>query len=287
MLTNEMTLVQDTVYFNLTATFLLGVLAVVLLYSPVLGAVLMFALFALMIFNMIVTYSLGLQRGLMASIALTFVYGTYLIYETMIAHAILEVSFAYVAWLFFFPLSSILTGKLSDSVSGYRREADSKRELEKLVTIDAMTGFYNNQGFFRKLDEEFLRAKRYKTSFAVLLFKIANFNELQIIYGDLNAVSILRAVSDKISANTRFSDIKSLIQEDSLSVILPETDEAAGKIVIEKLHHVLDSVAIELHGAKKIIKLKPSMGVGSVRDSDNDVLEMYERAKEELNYDKG
>lgn len=287
MLDNEMHLRKDILYFNLIMVFLLGALAMALLYAPALGAIAMFALFAIMTLNMIFAYCFGLQRGLMVAIVLTFLYGTGILYETMITHSIFEVNFAYVAWLFFFPISSLLTGELSNAVMAYKREGESKKSLEKLVTIDAATGFYNAQGFFRKLDEEFLRAKRYKTSFSILLIKIANFSELQIIYGELNSTNILKAVSDKVVAQTRFSDIKALIDSDILSIVLTETDEEGGKVVIEKLHRVLDSVAIDFNGTRKVIKIKPSIGVACVREGDNDVLEVYERAKEELNYDKG
>jgi diguanylate cyclase (GGDEF)-like protein len=287
MLASDNYLRKDFIYFNLLIVFVLAVVAVVLLYAPSLGSFTLFIPFACMMFNMILTYNLGLQRGLIAAILFTFAYGSYIIYETMIIHKISEVNFAYIAWLFFYPLSSLLAGRLSYIVSGYKRELDSKKSLEKLVTIDASTGFYNNQGFFRKLDEEFLRAKRYKTNFSILLIKIANFDELQVIYGDIDSVKILQAVANKIAAQTRYSDIKSLIDGNMLSIVLPETNEDGAKIVIEKLHQALDSIAAEIRGARKVIRIKPSIGIASIRDSDADVLEIYERAKDEINYDKG
>jgi hypothetical protein len=36
-----------------------------------------------------------------------------------------------------------------------------------------------------------------------------------------------------------------------------------------------------------VIRIKPSMGISSVKEADSDALEVYERAKEELNYDRG
>lgn len=287
MLASDSYLRKDFIYFNLLIVFVLAVVAIVLLYAPSLGSFTLFIPLACMMFNMILTYNLGLQRGLIAAILFTFAYGSYIIYETMIIHKISEVNFAYVAWLFFYPLSSLLAGRLSYIVSGYKRELDSKKSLEKLVTIDASTGFYNNQGFFRKLDEEFVRAKRYKTNFSILLIKIANFDELQVIYGEINSVKILQAVANKIAAQTRYSDIKSLIDGNMLSIVLPETNEDGAKIVIEKLHQALDSIAADIRGARKVIRIKPSIGIASIRDGDADVLEIYERAKDEINYDKG
>lgn len=286
MLASDTYLRKDRIYFNLIMVFMLAVIAIVLLYAPSIGSFSLFIAISCMILNMIVTYNLGLQKGLIAAIIVTFVYGSYMIYEVLI-HKITEVNFAYIVWLFIYPLSSLLAGQLAWVVSAYKRELDNKSSLEKLVTIDASTGFYNNQGFFRKLDEEFLRAKRYKTYFSILLVKISNFDELQIIYGEIDSVKILQAVADKITAQTRGSDIKALIEDNMLSVMLTETNEDGAKVVIEKLHQALDTITTTIRGAKKIIRIKPSIGIASIRESDTDVLEAYDRAKGELNYDRG
>ncbi|MDF2874706.1 MAG: adrA, partial [Sporomusa sp.] len=111
MLASNKYLQTDIISFNLMMTFVLAVVAIVLLYAPSMGSFTLFIPIACMIFNMILTYNLGLQRGLMAAIVLTFVYGSYIIYETMVVHRISEVNFAYIAWLFFYPLSSLLSGQ--------------------------------------------------------------------------------------------------------------------------------------------------------------------------------
>lgn len=286
MSVNDSELRTDRIYFNLIMLFFLAIMAIALLYAPVIGAFKLFVLSAAMIFNMIFSYNLGLQRGMIAAIIITFIYGSYIIYAITISR-ITEVDFAYIIWLFAFPLGSLLSGQLAYIVTTYKRELETKKSLEKLVTLDSATGFYNNQGFFRKLDEEFLRAKRYKTHFSILLIRISNFDELQIIYGEIDSVKILQSVADKVTSHTRVSDIKSVIEGNMLSILLTETDEDGARIVIEKLHHALDTVATEIRGMKKVIKIKPSIGIASIRESDSDVLEIYARAKGELNYDRG
>jgi len=287
MLASDKYLRKDVVYFNLTMVFVLAVVAIVLLYAPMIGSFTMFIPIACMIFNMILTYNLGLQKGLITAIVLTFVYGSYIIYETLIVHSISEINFAYIAWLFFYPLSSLLAGQFASTVSSYKWHLDNRESLEKLVTIDASTGFYNKRGFFRKLDEEFVRAKRYKTQFSILLIKIANFDELRIIYGEIDSIKILKAVAEKVTAQSRYSDIKSLIEENMLSIVLTETNEDGAKTVIEKLHQALDRITTDVRGVRKVIRIKPNIGIASIRECDTDALEIYSRALEEINYDKG
>ena len=57
--------------------------------------------------------------------------------------------------------------------------------------------------------------------------------------------------------------------------------------VVEKLHLFLTVVAVELEDGKKNIKVKPSIGAASFQESDIDVIEVYERARTELTYDRG
>lgn len=279
---------SDITLFNLSLIFLLAVIAMVLLYAPAVGSFNMFIPFSCLVFNMIFTYTMGLQRGLMLAIVLTFVYGSYIVYDTTILNSVTEVNFSFISWMLFFPLSSIIVGQLALTVSDYKRGMEEKETIEKLVTVDADTGFYKNQEFFKRLDEEFTRAQRYKTSFTVLLIQISNFAELQIIYGEIDSINILRTISERVAKEVRLTDSKFLVGNDTLSILLTETNEEGAKIVIEKLHMTLDRVTAEVRdGVKKVVRVKPNIGYASYRETDKDSLEVYDRAMEELNYDKG
>ena len=278
---------KDILLFNTLIIFTLAIVAVVLLQAPVLGSLPVFIITASVWFNMILSYNLGLHKGLILATLFTFIFGSYILYDTMVVNRAADLSVIYLIGLFLFPISSFLAGKLSATVEAYERQLRDQKKLEQLVTIDASTGFYNHQGFFKKLDEEFLRAKRYKSVFSILLIKISNFDELQIIYGELNSVKILQAVSDKITGQTRFSDIKAILSGNMLSIVLPETNEDGAKTVVEKLHQAIDAITIDLRGARKVIRIKPNIGIASIRESDADVLETYQRAEEELKYDRG
>lgn len=101
MIVSDNSIRSDMVFFNLIMVFLLAVIAMVMLYLPEMGSFNLFVPIACMFFNMIISYNLGLQRGLMAAIVLTFAFGSYILYETMVVHKIMEINFAYIAWLFF------------------------------------------------------------------------------------------------------------------------------------------------------------------------------------------
>ena len=279
---------RDQIFFDLLMVFMFTVFTMILLYAPLLGSLDMFMALALLVLSMIATYNIGLQRGMIVAIVLTFAYGSYVIYRAFSSDGGVGIDMVHIMWMIFFPLGSMLSGNLSFVVTKYKREMESKKNLEKLVAVDANTGFYKNQEFFKKMDEEFQRARRYKSHFAVLIIQITNYDELQTIYGDVDMVSIQKTISEIIRKQVRNSDGKFMISSDMLSVLLTETDEDGARVVIEKLHLNLERITVTIRdGIRKVVRVKPSIGFAALRDGDKDSLEIYDRAKSELAYDKG
>ncbi len=277
----------DIVWFNSFIITVLCVFAVILLRFEVLDIFFTFGVFGIFLLVAVLAYMFGLQRGLLISIGVTFFYGSYLIYAVMISKTMVTVDPLYVAWLFWIPLISVLAAKLGECISSNEALVKDIEVIEELVTLDGKTGFYNNQGFFKKLDEEFWRAKRYKETFSLLLLQIANFDEIQMAYGNVGAGKILIAVAKNIDLQMRGTDVKGLLVDNILGILMPGTDVEGADIVVEKLHLFLTVVTVELKEDKKNIKVKPSIGAASFKENDIDVIEVYERAKTELTYDRG
>lgn len=277
----------DIVWFNSFIITVLCVFAVILLRFEVLDIFFTFGVFGIFLLVAVLAYMFGLQRGLLISIGITFFYGSYLIYAVMISKTMVTVDPLYVAWLFWIPLISVLAAKLGECISSNEALVKDIEVIEELVTLDGKTGFYNNQGFFKKLDEEFWRAKRYKETFSLLLLQIANFDEIQMAYGNVGAGKILIAVAKNIDLQMRGTDVKGLLVDNILGILMPGTDVEGADIVVEKLHLFLTVVTVELKEDKKNIKVKPSIGAASFKENDIDVIEVYERAKTELTYDRG
>lgn len=78
-----------------------------------------------------------------------------------------------------------------------------------------------------------------------------------------------------------------ILQSIMLGILMPGTNAEGAVTVVEKLYLFLTVVAVELEDGKKNIKVKPSIGAASFQESDIDVIEVYERARTELTYDRG
>ena len=119
---------------------------------------LVFLIFACLSFNIIAAYSLGATKGLYLSIVFVMFFSMYSLYDIVLLEKMgADVYIDFLA-LLCFPVGGFLGGELSAVVEKNMFKIASVSELEKLVTLDGSTGFYNQQGFFKQLEEEVGRA---------------------------------------------------------------------------------------------------------------------------------
>ena len=141
---------------------------------------LVFLIFACLSFNIIAAYSLGTTKGLYLSIVFVMFFSMYSLYDIVLLEKMgADVYIDFLA-LLCFPVGGFLGGELSAVVEKNMFKIASVSELEKLVTLDGSTGFYNQQGFFKQLEEEVGRAKRYGTSFPCFYFRLAICNSCNL-----------------------------------------------------------------------------------------------------------
>ena len=139
----------DVIWFNSFIITVLCVFAVILVRFEALNIFFAFGLFGVFLLVAVLSYMIGLQRGLLLSVGVTFCYGSYLIYAVIISKEMTTVDPLDVAWLFLIPLISVLAAKLGECISRNESLAKDIEAIAELVTLDGDTGFYNNQGFFK------------------------------------------------------------------------------------------------------------------------------------------
>jgi diguanylate cyclase (GGDEF)-like protein len=155
-----------------------------------------------------------------------------------------------------------------------------------LILLDELTGFLNTQGFFQRLEEEVGRANRFKEMLSVLYVNISDMGELKSVYGEEGYREILKTIAQTILANTRVVDIKGLIDEGTIGIILPGVNLDSARVVKEKLHNLLDKVIIEVKGRKRPITIRLRIGEAEYQQGE-DALLLWERAKDTSRYDVG
>ena len=243
---------------------------------------LVFLIFACLSFNIITAYSLATTKGLYLSIVFVMFFSMYSLYDIVLLEKMgADVYIDFLA-LLCFPVGGFLGGELSAVVEKNMFKIASVSELEKLVTLDGSTGFYNQQGFFKQLEEEVGRAKRYGTSFSLLLFQISNLQQLQSIYKKQDIMFIKKTVAEIVASKLRFTDCKGILDDGSIGVILPQTESGGLNIVVSKIDTAVGLIPVKLSSAKRMVRVRTSLGYATIENTDTDYKMLYLRAKEDL-----
>lgn len=277
---------QDIIYFDLIMIFWMAVLVAIFSSSYNIN-IIQFALSGLLVLAIVAGYNLGLLWGLIFALFLVFGYGSYLLYGVVVTGEISELRVDLIIWLFMIPVGAYLAGQLSHYVAMLVWQQEACKVMEDLVTLDDMTGFLNGRGFFRELEIEVDRARRFDLPLSVLVIRIANMTEMRSVYGVSGIRSIIKAMSEQIDQIVRSVDKKGLIDIDTIALILPETPGDGAKVVAEKIQRAVERVKVDFERGRRVIKLRIAVGTAEFSPETDDAYVLYDRARDEANKDMG
>lgn len=137
-------------------------------------------------------------------------------------------------------------------------------ELRRLATTDQLTGIYNRPHFESMLNKAISEAGRYGRHFALLMFDLDNFKDINDALGHDAGDRILCRVVDCLSPRLRESDIFARWGGEEFVILAPEIDDEGAAILAGKLLETLrESVATEATGA-----VTASFGVAVYRENE-------------------
>ena len=120
-----------------------------------------------------------------------------------------------------------------------RRERDARRRIEWLAHFDSVTGLPNRALLSDRLAQETARSRRGEQSFAVLLFDLDGFKDVNDTWGHAAGDRVLAIVAERARKCVRASDTLGRLGGDEFMAILPETSVEGGLAVAEKLRAAL------------------------------------------------
>lgn len=113
-------------------------------------------------------------------------------------------------------------------------------KLKKLATTDGLTDLYNSRYFYRQLDLEVDRAKRYGHALSLLLIDIDHFKEYNDSYGHLEGDKVLIRLGKIIKSCLRRMDTAHRYGGEEFTVILPETASDEAIIVANRIREAIE-----------------------------------------------
>jgi len=139
-------------------------------------------------------------------------------------------------------------GELLAVVETLRDISDQKRSqtaLERLASVDGLTGVVNRRGFDEQLAIEWTRAKNNGLSITLLMIDVDNFKSFNDHYGHQKGDECLRTVARVLGdAVLRPSDIVARYGGEEFAFILPGADAAGAEVVAARIRDLLVAAAI-------------------------------------------
>jgi len=138
----------------------------------------------------------------------------------------------------------------------------SRRKIEELTFLDALTGVYNYRYLDRRLDEELRIARRFHTTLSVIYMDLDKFKRINDEYGHQAGNSVLNQVGSFLKIGARETDLVGRMGGDEFMMILPNTDRDEAQIVSERIRTRLEQHGF-VTGDGKTEHIAVSMGVAS------------------------
>ena len=153
------------------------------------------------------------------------------------------------------------------------------REVEKLTTVDALTGLHSRRQFNAASLIEFRRSLRFRLKLSVIMMDIDNLMRVNDSHGRIVGDKVLAGVADACLRGIRMTDLHARYGGEEFCFLLPETDQKGAHVLAERLRA---SVAgLRFHTDKRNFSVTASFGIAerqSGTDSIEDLLEQGDQA---------
>jgi diguanylate cyclase (GGDEF)-like protein len=161
--------------------------------------------------------------------------------------------------------------RVLEAIGAQAGTAIQNARLYELATVDGLTGLFVRRYFDARLREELERARRYKSTFSVLMLDVDDFKKLNDTYGHGVGDRVLREVAQVMRRAMRGVDIPARFGGEEFAVILPRTGLLDAHAVAERIR--LDLADLRIAADDKVVRVTASLGVSGFPDSGGDSAE--------------
>ncbi len=131
-------------------------------------------------------------------------------------------------------------------------------EMEKLATIDGLTGIANHRKFQDVLTLEMERAKRYSTALTLLLMDIDHFKKFNDTYGHSVGDLVLKMVAKALQGAIRSTDFCARYGGEEFVVLLMQADEQQSRFLAERIRSAIETMTVK--NENQVLQVTVSIG---------------------------
>jgi diguanylate cyclase (GGDEF)-like protein len=135
--------------------------------------------------------------------------------------------------------------ELLKAIADQAAVAINKAQLWDMAVTDSLTGLYVRRYFMVKLQEELLRAERYKNILSIVMADLDRFKNINDTYGHDAGDRVLKAIGKFLQQNIRDVDVVARYGGEEFVIMIPEAAKDAAFILSERLRKQFSDLKLE------------------------------------------
>jgi diguanylate cyclase (GGDEF)-like protein len=129
---------------------------------------------------------------------------------------------------------------------------------------DVLTGWHNRRYLQVRLAEELARARRDSSYLVCLMLDVDHFKRINDSWGHAAGDSVLQELALRIDTQVRASDVAARYGGEEFVVLLPDTDNASGSLLAERMRQSISAAPFRIPG-DETVAVTVSIGIAGIR----------------------
>lgn len=156
----------------------------------------------------------------------------------------------------------------------------ANEQLNRLATLDHLTGCANRRHFYSQAEAELSRSRRYNRDMGLVIMDVDHFKAINDQFGHAAGDAVLQTLVETLRRELRDLDVLGRIGGEEFALLLPETDRGEALQIAERLRQRLADLRIEHDD--QALSLTASFGVTAREPADRKLDSMMRRADRAL-----
>ncbi len=119
-------------------------------------------------------------------------------------------------------------------------------ELQRLATVDELTGLFGRRHFMHLAERELTRRHRTHGPVTAIMVDLDRFKQVNDTHGHAIGDCVLRKIGDVLRSELRALDLAGRLGGEEFAVLLPDTPEDAGQDIAERLREATAACGLSL-----------------------------------------
>jgi len=153
-------------------------------------------------------------------------------------------------------------------------------QMEKMATMDGLTGLYNHRTFQVRLEELLSTSKRYGRQCSLILFDVDHFKSVNDKHGHPAGDCVLKRIGKLLRRLARDSDIPTRYGGEEFALIMPETDLQGAKAIAERIREAVEAETFQTE--QGALRVTVSLGIATFPECAKEKATLIEVADQRL-----